>query len=417
MQKNWNTLKSASLAGHKPRPDMLFTWQGKDTSGTIRQGELRAASKQSADQQLTQQGILLPKIRRKTGKLQSRQKITEKDITFFTRQLTVLLKAGIPLLQAFDILAKSQAHDAASRLLLEIRQEVENGTSLHQAFARFPRYFDPLFCNLVATGEQAGMLEAMLERIAHYKEKTRALKAKIRLMLFYPSCIVTVAVLVLAVIMIWVIPAFKEVFTSFGATLPAPTLFVMALSDFFIHAGVWLLAGTSLALFVFFQAWKRWPALQYKTDRLLLALPVFKTILQQAVIARWSRTLGALFSAGVPLIDAFEPVGKACGNIIYTRATVAIQQAVNAGSTLTAAMQNTQVFPPLVTQMVAVGEESGSLDQMLENIAHFYEAQVDEAVASFSALLEPLIMVVLGVLIGGLIIALYLPIFKLGSVL
>ncbi|HEY6772355.1 MAG TPA: type II secretion system F family protein, partial [Oxalicibacterium sp.] len=293
---------------------------------------------------------------------------------------------------------------------------VETGTSLNQAFRKFPLYFDPLFCNLVAAGEQAGILEDLLTRLAVYKEKTLAIKSKIKSAMFYPVSILAVAFIVTAVIMIWVVPAFKDVFKSFGADLPAPTLLVIAISDFFVANWYIIFGGLFAALYLFFQSWRRSVKMQRTMDRLLLKVPIFGSVIRKATIARWTRTLSTMFAAGVPLVESLDSVGGASGNAVYMDATRAIQTEVSTGTSLTVAMQNADVFPNMVTQMVAIGEESGSLDSMLGKVADFYEAEVDDAVASLSSLMEPLIMVILGVLIGGLVVAMYLPIFKLGSV-
>jgi len=300
--------------------------------------------------------------------------------------------------------------------VMDLRADIETGTSLNQAFRKFPLYFDPLFCNLVGAGEQAGILEDLLTRLAVYKEKTLAMKAKIKSALMYPISILAVAFVVTAVIMIWVVPAFKEVFASFGANLPAPTLFVMALSEFFVTWWHVIFFTIGMGLYLFFRAWQRSLQMQRFMDKLLLRLPVFGDVIRKATIARWTRTLATMFAAGVPLVESLDSVGGAAGNAVYLDATRRIQNEVSTGTSLTVAMQNVEVFPNMVTQMVAIGEESGSLDAMLGKVADFYEEEVDEAVASLSSLMEPAIMVILGVLIGGLVVAMYLPIFKLGSV-
>jgi type IV pilus assembly protein PilC len=297
-----------------------------------------------------------------------------------------------------------------------LRADIETGTSLNQAFRKFPLYFDPLFCNLVGAGEQAGILEDLLTRLAIYKEKTLAMKAKIKSALTYPISILGVAFVVTAVIMIWVVPAFKEVFKSFGADLPAPTLFVMAVSEYFVQYW-WLIFGSLFgAIYFFLQAWKRSPKVQRSMDIIMLRLPIFGEVIKKATVARWTRTLSTMFAAGVPLVESLDSVGGASGNIVYLEATRRIQNEVSTGTSLTVAMQNADVFPTMVTQMVAIGEESGALDSMLSKVADFYEEEVDEAVASLSSLMEPIIMVILGTIIGGLVVAMYLPIFKLGSV-
>lgn len=392
--------------------ESVFVWEGKDKSGRIVQGELRAASSASAS--LRRQGVLTTRIKKK--KIGRAKRISEKDICFFTRQLATMLKAGVPLLQAFDIVARGHANASVSRLLLDIRGDVETGTSLAQAFRRYPQYFDALFCNLVAAGEQAGILEDLLARLATYKEKTLAIKSKIRGALFYPAAVLAVAFIVTSVIMIWVVPSFKSVFESFGAELPLPTLMVIWMSDRFVEYWYLLFGSLTIGGALFVRTWKHSPALQAATDRLLLRLPVFGEVVRKAVIARWTRTLSTMFAAGVPLVESLDSVGGASGNAVYRDATQRIGAAVRSGTSLTIAMHQTQVFPSMVTQMVAIGEESGALDQMLRKVAEFYEDEVDAAVASLASLMEPVIMVFLGGLIGGLVIAMYLPIFKLGSV-
>ncbi len=394
--------------------ESVFAWEGKDKSGKIVRGELRAGGESVVSATLRRQGVLVTKVKKKSYR--SGKKVSEKDITLFTRQLATMMKAGVPLLQSFDIVAKGNDNPSVSKLVQDIRSDVETGTSLNQAFRKFPLYFDPLFCNLVGAGEQAGILEDLLTRLAIYKEKTLAIKAKIKSAMFYPVSILAVAFIVTAVIMIWVVPAFKEVFKSFGADLPAPTLMVMAMSDFMV-ANWYIIFGLLFGgLYLFFQSWKRSLKMQRSMDKLLLKLPIFGPVIRKATIARWTRTLATMFAAGVPLVESLDSVGGASGNAVYLDATKRIQTAGSTGTSLTVAMQNSDVFPNMVTQMVSIGEESGSLDNMLGKVADFYEDEVDEAVSSLSSLMEPLIMVILGVLIGGLVIAMYLPIFKLGSV-
>jgi type IV pilus assembly protein PilC len=394
--------------------EVIYAWEGKDRSGRAVRGELRAAGEAVVNVTLRRQGILVTKVKKKV--VRSGRKITDKDLTMFTRQLATMMKAGVPLLQAFDIVGKGHANPSMAKLIMDLRADVETGTSLNNAFRKYPLYFDALFCNLVGAGEQAGILEDLLARLAIYKEKTLALKSKIKSALTYPISILAIAFIVTAVIMIWVVPAFKEVFTSFGADLPAPTLIVMGISDFVVKWW-WLIFGSLFgALYFFFQSWKRSVPMQNTMDRILLRLPIFGAVIRKATIARWTRTLATMFAAGVPLVEALDSVGGASGNYVYLEATKKIQNEVSTGTSLTVSMQNTGVFPSLVTQMVAIGEESGALDGMLGKVADFFEEEVDEAVAALSSLMEPLIMVVLGVLIGGLVIAMYLPIFKLGSV-
>ncbi|WP_025916315.1 type II secretion system F family protein [Herminiimonas sp. CN] len=405
---------SRNNASARLNKDAIFAWEGKDKTGKSVRGELRAGGEAVVSVTLRRQGILVTKIKKKN--FRSGKRITDKDITLFTRQLATMMKAGVPLLQAFDIVARGHANPSVSKLVQDIRADVETGSSLNQAFRKFPLYFDPLFCNLVGAGEQAGILEDLLTRLAVYKEKTIAIKGKIKSAMFYPVSILVVAFVVTAVIMIWVVPAFKDVFKSFGADLPAPTLFVMAISDFFVQWWYLIFGITFGGLYLFFQSWKRSLKVQQSMDRLLLKAPVFGAVIRKATIARWTRTLATMFAAGVPLVESLDSVGGACGNAVYLDATRKIQTEVSTGTSLTAAMQNSEVFPNMVTQMVSIGEESGSLDMMLGKVADFYEDEVDDAVASLSSLMEPLIMVILGVLIGGLVIAMYLPIFKLGSV-
>jgi type IV pilus assembly protein PilC len=327
-----------------------------------------------------------------------------------------MMKAGVPLLQSFDIVGRGHDNPAVGKLLLDIKADVETGSSLSQAFRKYPLYFDNLYCNLVGAGEQAGILDTLLERLATYKEKMLSIKGKIKSALTYPIAIVIVAFVITAVIMIFVIPAFKQVFSSFGADLPAPTLILMGISDFFVAYWWAIFGGIGGGIYAFLESWKRSEKTQFIMDRLLLKAPIFGPIIKKAVIARWSRTLSTMFAAGVPLVEALESVGGAAGNNVYKLGTKAIQQEVSTGTSLTISMQNANLFPNLVTQMVAIGEESGALDSMLSKVADFFEEEVDTAVDGLSALMEPVIMVILGVLIGGMVVALYLPIFKMGAV-
>jgi type IV pilus assembly protein PilC len=394
--------------------ETVYAWEGKDKSGKTVRGELRAGGEAVVNVTLRRQGVMVTKIKKKTYR--SGKKITGKDIALFTRQLATMMKAGVPLLQSFDIVGKGHSNPSMAKLIMDLRSDIETGTSLNNAFRKYPLYFDPLFCNLVGAGEQAGILEDLLTRLAIYKEKTIAMKAKIKSALMYPISILAIAFVVTAVIMIWVVPAFKSVFESFGANLPAPTLIVMGISEFFV-AWWWLIFGSLFGtIYFFFQAWQRSAKVQRFMDVALLKAPIFGAVIRKATIARWTRTLATMFAAGVPLVEALDSVGGASGNAVYLDATRKIQNEVSTGTSLTAAMQNANVFPSLVTQMVAIGEESGALDGMLGKVADFFEEEVDEAVAALASLMEPMIMVILGVLIGGLVIAMYLPIFKLGSV-
>ena len=394
--------------------ESTFQWEDRNKDGKSVRGEMRAASESVVQTTLRRQGITgakVKKLRFKTG-----GKITDKDITLFTRQLATMMKSGVPLLQSFDIVGRGHANPAVGKLLLDIKADVETGSSLSQAFRKFPLYFDALFCNLVAAGEQAGILDTLLDRLAAYKEKILAIKSKIKSALFYPIAVIVVAFIITAVIMIFVIPAFKDVFKSFGADLPAPTLLVIAISDFFV-AYWWAIFGAiGGALYAFLESWKRSEKVQMAMDRLLLRLPIFGDIVRKSVIARWTRTLSTMFAAGVPLVESLESVGGAAGNYVYKAATRQIQSEVATGTSLTTSMQNTNLFPNMVTQMVAIREESGALDSMLGKVSDFSEQEVDYAVEAMSSLMEPMIMVILGTLIGGMVVAMYLPIFKLGSV-
>jgi len=406
-------MATAAIAKDKVK-EFTFTWEGKDKSGKVVKGEMRAGGEAMVNATLRRQGILPSKVKKQ--KAGGGGKVTEKDVTLFSRQLATMMKAGVPLLQAFDIVGKGHQNPAVGRLLMDLKTEVETGSTLAAAFRKYPLYFDALFCNLVAAGEQAGILESLLDRLATYKEKTLAIKGKIKSALFYPIAIIAVAFIITAVIMIFVIPAFKQVFTSFGADLPAPTVAVIAMSDFFVQYWYVIFGLVGGGLYFFFQAWKRSVKMQHSIDRFLLRAPVFGQIIKKATIARWTRTLATMFTAGVPLVEALDSVGGASGNQVYAEATKKIQNQVATGTSLTAAMTEADVFPMMVTQMVAIGEESGALDAMLSKVAEFYEQEVDDAVASLSSLLEPIIIVVLGTIIGGIVIAMYLPIFKLGSV-
>ncbi len=390
-----------------------FQWEGKDKSGKIVKGDIKAPGEATASAQLRRQGITITKIKKihTSGKA-----ITQKELTLFTRQLATMMKSGVPLLQSFDIVGKGHNNPSVSKLLNDIKTDVETGSSLEQAFRKFPLYFDDLFCNLVGAGEAAGILDSLLDRLATYQEKTLAIKSKIKSALFYPVAIIVVAFVITAVIMIFVIPAFKQLFSSFGADLPAPTLIMMAVSDFFVAYWWAMFIIIGGGLYAFFYFWKRNKKMQRVMDILSLKMPIFGEIIRKATIARWTRTLSTMFAAGVPLVEAFDSVAGAAGNALYFDATKQIQREVSQGSSLVSAMQNTGIFPSMVIQMTSIGEEAGSLDNMLSKVADFYEAEVDDAVAAMSSLMEPIIMVVLGGLIGSMVVAMYLPIFKMGAV-
>jgi len=404
---------AGAAAARRDVKEFTFAWIGTDKSGKTMRGEMRAGGEAVVNATLRRQGIKVVKVKKQ--KLGGGKSITEKDITLFTRQLATMMKAGVPLLQSFDIVGKGHSNARVQQLLMAVKTDVESGSSLKQAFEKHPLYFDALFCNLVGAGEQAGILDSLLDRLATYKEKILAIKSKIKSALFYPIAIIVVAFIITAVIMIFVIPAFKQVFASFGADLPGPTLVVMAISDFFVEWWFLIFGGLFGAVYGFFYAWKRSRAVQIMMDRVMLRLPIFGDLVRKATIARWTRTLSTMFAAGVPLVEALDSVAGAAGNYEYWVATKKIQSEVATGSSLVVSMQNTEVFPNMVLQMVAIGEEAGSLDGMLSKVADFYEAEVDDAVEALSSLMEPIIMVVLGTLIGGMVVAMYLPIFKMGQ--
>ena len=395
--------------------EFTFLWEGVDRNNRQLRGESKAASETVVTSNLRRQGIRVVKIKKQT--FRGGKRVSEKDVTFFTRQLATMLKAGVPLLQSFEIVARGHSNARFSRLMMEVKSRIEAGSSLADAFRQHPAQFDNLFCNLVAAGESSGMIDAILDRLATYKEKILALKSKIKSALFYPAAVVSVAIIVVWVIMIFVIPAFKDVFAGFGASLPAPTQLVIDMSDFIVRW--WWLAflvigGSIFGLSVMV---KRSATLRYSVDRLMLKFPVIGDILEKATIARWSRTLATMFAAGVPLVESLDAVAGAAGNAVYAGATKRIQTDVSTGQSLTNSMMSTHLFPNMVLQMVQIGEESGSLDAMLTKIADFFEREVDDAVAALSSLLEPLIIVFLGIIVGGLVVAMYLPIFKLGAVI
>ena len=404
------TAAATAAAGPK---QFSFAWEGKDKAGKTVRGEVRATSESAVNATLRRQGIVVQKVKKQSARKGG--SVSDKDVALFTRQLATMMKAGVPLLQAFEIVGKGASNPAVGRLVTDLKTEVETGSTLAAAFRKYPLYFDALFCNLVAAGEQAGILETLLDRLATYKEKIIAIKSKIKAALFYPVAIIAVAFIITAVIMIFVIPAFKSVFASFGADLPGPTLVVMAISEFFV--AYWYIMGAVIGggIYGFLEAWKRLLPVQIFMDRLSLRLPIFGDVIRKSTIARWTRTLATMFAAGVPLVEALDSVGGAAGNYVYAVATKQIQNEVSTGTALTAAMQNVNLFPSMVIQMCSIGEETGALDSMLSKVADFYEAEVDDAVEALSSLMEPIIMVVLGGLIGSMVVAMYLPIFKLGA--
>lgn len=399
--------------------DSLFAWEGADKRGARVKGETRGNNIAVIKADLRRQGINPIKVSKKSTLFSgvSKKKITAKDIAVFSRQLATMMSAGVPLVQSFEIIGRGHDNPAMQDLILGIKADVEGGSSLTEALSKHPLYFDELYCNLVRAGEHAGILEGLLHKIADYKEKIENIKGKIKKAMFYPAAVVVVAFIVTTILLIYVVPQFEDLFKGFGADLPAFTLFVLGLSKFF-QAWWWaIFGGLFLALYGFIEMKRRSRKLQHSLDRALLKFPILGPILTKAAIARYARTLSTMFAAGVPLVEAMQSVAGAAGNIVYSDAILQMRDNVSTGQQLQLAMRQTELFPNMVVQMVAIGEESGSLDAMLSKVADFYEEEVDNAVDSLSSLLEPLIMVVLGVLIGGLIIAMYLPIFKLGSVI
>ena len=407
-------MATAAVAAKGRVKDIVFEWEGKDKNGKNVRGEMRAGGEAMVSASLRRQGVMVNKVKKR--RMSGGKAIKQKDIAVFTRQLSTMMRAGVPLIQAFDIVARGSTNPKLTRLLTDIRSDVETGTSLSAAFRKHPLYFDALYCNLVEAGEAGGILETLLDRLAVYQEKTMAIKNKIKSALIYPVAVLVVAFIVLTVIMIFVIPAFEDVFKSFGADLPAPTLLVIAMSKFF--TSYWYLIFSILGggIYFFMQSWRRSVKMQKFMDRMLLRVPVFGDLVNKSSIARWTRTLSTMFAAGVPLVEALDSVGGASGNAVFAEATEKIQKDVSTGSALTTSMQATGIFPVMVLQMCAIGEESGSLDAMLGKAAEFYEDEVDEAVKGLSSLMEPFIIVILGTLIGGIVVSMYLPIFKLGQV-
>ena len=404
----------ATAAAAKSGRDVVFEYEGKDKNGKLVRGEMRAGGEAMVSASLRRQGVLITKIKKR--RTSGGRSIKQKDIAVFTRQLSTMMRAGVPLIQSFDIVARGSPNPRLTKLLTDIRSDVETGSSLSSAFRKHPLYFDALYCNLVEAGEAGGILEALLDRLAVYQEKTMAIKNKIKSALIYPVAVLVVAFVVVAVIMIFVIPAFKDVFTSFGADLPAPTLVVIAMSEIFVSYWWAIFGFLGGGVYFFLESWKRSEKMQATMDRLLLRVPVFGDLVNKSAIARWTRTLSTMFAAGVPLVEALDSVGGASGNAVFAEATVAIQKDVSTGSSLTTSMQTTGVFPNMVLQMCSIGEEAGSLDQMLGKAAEFYEDEVDEAVKGLSSLMEPFIIVILGTVIGGIVVSMYLPIFKIGQV-
>lgn len=407
--KNTQEIRRKSAAS-----EYVFEWEGSDRTGRFVSGETRATEESIVKAMLRRQGVTPKKIKkRRMGRLQS---IRPKEIATFTRQLSTMMKAGVPLLQSFDIVGQGNPNPSLSKLINDLRIDIETGSSISTAMRKYPVQFSALYCNLVAAGESAGILDSLLDRLATYMEKVEAIKSKIKSALMYPISVLTVAFAVVAVILIWVIPSFKQVFSSFGGELPAPTLIVIAMSEFFIQYWYLIFGGIGGGIFLFVRAWKTSPTMQAKMDRLLLRMPIFGILVRKSCIARWVRTLATMFAAGVPLVEALDSVGGAAGNAEYALGTVGIRQQVSIGASLTSAMTQSKLFPPMVLQMCAIGEESGSIDYMLGKAADFYESEVDDMVAGISTLMEPIIIVILGTIIGGIVVAMYLPIFKMGQI-
>jgi type IV pilus assembly protein PilC len=409
------SIKTAPQARRKEAiTESVFEWQGRDRIGKIVVGETRATTEAVVRAMLGRQGIAPKKIKKR--RLGWAQSIKPKEVTTFTRQLATMMKAGVPLLQSFDIVGQGNANPSLSKLINNLRIDIETGSSMSAAFRKYPNQFSPLYCNLIAAGEAAGILDSLLDRLATYMEKIEAVKSKIKSALMYPISVLVVAFAVITVIMIWVIPSFKQVFSSFGGELPWLTLQMIAVSEFFTRYWYLIFGALGGGVFFFFRTLKTSTRLQSLTDRLLLRLPVFGILVRKSCIARWTRTLATMFAAGVPLVEALEAVGGSSGNAVYANATVGIRQQVSIGGSLSSAMAQSGLFPPMVLQMCAIGEESGSIDYMLAKAADFYEGEVDDMVAGLSSLMEPIIIVILGSIIGGIVVAMYLPIFKMGQI-
>jgi type IV pilus assembly protein PilC len=409
-------MAQATTAIRSLKKDIAFSWEGMDKRGQKVKGRSLAPSELALKQDLRRQGVVATRIKKQSTALKRSGKVKPDDIAIFSRQLATMLAAGIPLVQAFEIIGAGHEKPAMQKLVLDIKADIESGTSLHEALGKHPLYFDDLYVNLVEAGEQAGALETLLEKIATYKEKSEAIKKKVKKALFYPAAVLAVAVIVTLILLIFVIPQFESLFKGFGADLPAFTQLVINLSRFVQNQGIFLaiVAGGAAYAFMYFK--KRSRKMREFLDRASLKLPIIGPILNKAAIARYARTLSTMFSAGVPLVEALDSVAGATGNIVYENAVLKMKDEVATGQRLQRAMENTGLFPNMVVQMIAVGEESGSLDTMSGKVASFYEEDVDNAVDSMSSLLEPMIMAILGVLVGGLVIAMYLPIFKLGAV-
>ena len=392
-----------------------FTFEGRNLStDQIVRGEVVAKDEEEARKKLQRRGIR--PLRVSKVKSTRKKRITQEDITVFTRQLATMMKAGLPLMQAFEIVARGHSNPSMTQMLMQVRADVEQGSALGKSFSKYPKYFDRFYCNLVSAGETGGVLEGLLDKLAVYKEKTQAIKKKVKTALTYPIAIMVVAVALIFVMMMFVLPAFGEVYSSMGAELPGLTQIVMSMSKFFVKYGWVMIVAIILAGFGLYNLHQKSSAFQKRVDSIMLRLPIFGPIVRKATIARWSRTTATLFAAGVPLVEVLDSVAGAAGNILYEEATKDIQAKVTQGLSLTSSMQSTEMFPNMIIQMAAIGEESGSLDDMLNKAAEFYEEEVDNSVSQLSSLMEPVIMVVLGSTIGVLLVAMYLPLFNLGNV-
>jgi type IV pilus assembly protein PilC len=405
-----------AISASAAKRDTQFIWEGKDKRGHKIRGKTLAVNEAALRADLRRQGVAPTRVKTQSNALRSGGKVSNEDIAVFSRQLATMMGAGIPMVQAFEIIGNGHEKPAMQKLVLDIKSNIEGGSTLHESLAKHPLHFDSLFVNLVEAGEQAGALESLLDKIATYKEKTEALKKKIKKALFYPAAVLIVAVVVSVILLIFVIPQFESLFKGFGADLPAFTQMVVNLSRFVQSQGWWMLICIGGAFYAFFYFKKRSKRMQLLLDRVMLKFPIIGPILQKSAIARFARTLSTMFAAGVPLVEAMGSVAGATGNIVYEEAVYRMKDEVATGQRLQRAMENVGLFPNMVVQMIAVGEESGSLDTMSAKVAEFYETEVDNAVDSMSSLLEPMIMAILGVLVGGMVIAMYLPIFKLGSV-
>jgi len=402
----------------KPEKAAVFIWEGVDRRGNRVKGDLRASNAAMVRADLRRQGVNPLKVRKKPQPLfgTGKKKITSADITVFSRQLATMMAAGVPLVQSFDIVGRGHNNPSMQDLLLDIKNDIESGTAMAEALAKHPIYFDDLVCNLVAAGEQAGVLDVLLDKIATYKEKTESIKGKIKKAMFYPAAVIAVAIGVTVIIMLFVIPQFKDLFSSFGADLPAFTLLVISISDFMREYWWALFLAAGAAIYGIGKLYQRSRKFRELLDRLVLRIPIIGPIMHKAAVARFARTLSTMFAAGVPLVEALDSVAGATGNIVYTQAVRKMREDVATGQSLQLTMRQRNLFPHMVIQMTAIGEESGALDEMLSKVADFFEEEVDNAVDSLSSLLEPLIMVVIGGLVGGLVVAMYLPIFKLAAV-